>query len=164
MDKIKQLFKDIVLDWDFVKDALKEREKEGTIVAFRDAQKDLLECFNDDVEKRAEELADEKVSKLLGTFDGKKVITYSEKTGQIFLGGERIEKELIPTLNSEATFIKESQLWSILSNTIGDIARKTMFDKSQNFDDMLKGKMLLYQLSIQNKIIDTFRFVDIQKK
>ena len=104
-----------------------------------------------------EDLANKMVSDLLGFVDEKKVITMNEKQGAIFLGGERITPEECVNLKQEAELILTTDLWKIFNNTIRDIANKTMFEKSESFDDMKSGKCFLYNLSLQNKILNMFK-------
>lgn len=56
-------------------------------------------------------------------------------------------------LKNEVRFFNESRLKKILMDSIYDIARKTMFEKSETFDDMLQGKMMLFNISVQKNIL-----------
>jgi len=103
------------------------------------------------------EMGREALSKLLGFVEEDKILTYSEKTGMIFLGGEKLEPEAALSLRQEAELLVNTKIWEIFQNTIGDTARKAMFEKSQSFEDMRSGKMMLYNLSILKKVVDIFR-------
>jgi len=53
--------------------------------------------------------------------------------------------------------LERSRLWQIITNTLADIARKTMFEKAENFDDMRIGKAILYSIDLQKKIIEAVK-------
>jgi hypothetical protein len=78
----------------------------------------------------------------------------SNKYGLIYLNGEQITDEEARILHNEAIFLKEFRLWQILQSTIADHAKKRMFENSKSYEDMIAGKMALYNADIQNKIIE----------
>ncbi len=104
-----------------------------------------------------DELADKKLNDLLGFPNQTYILTHDKATGNFYLGGKIMEEGQVLELKSEAEFLKKSELWKILSETVKEIAERTMFTNSQTFDDMKSGKMLLYHLSFQNKNIELFR-------
>ena len=106
--------------------------------------------------KTVDELVNKRISELLGFVDENFIVTFNEKTGIVFVGGERITPEQAQNLKQEAELIKTLQIWKIFQNSIGDMARKTMFEKSMTFEDLRSGKMMLYNLSILKKIVDIF--------
>lgn len=70
-------------------------------------------------------------------------------------------KELSPldlkNLREEVKFIKESAIWKIMTNSLKEEARRTMNEKAMNFEDMRSGKLLLYAISLQEKIIEKLK-------
>lgn len=98
---------------------------------------------------------------LLCAVDASQVITVEEKEYSdgkveriVKLGGEIVSPQVIARLKEEAAYIKRTDLWNIMQNRLADVARKTMFEKSKDFNDMLSGKLMLYNLQVQKDIID----------
>jgi hypothetical protein len=82
------------------------------------------------------------------------VLKMDEKTGVMTLGGEKLTENELRGLKEEAGYIKRTRLWSVLTNTLQDQAHTVMFQKSKNWEDMVTGKTMLYNIDIQEKIID----------
>jgi len=82
------------------------------------------------------------------------VLKIDEKTGQATLGGEKITDNELRGLKEEAGYIQRTRLWSVLTNTLQDQAHTVMFTKSKSWEDMVTGKTMLYNIDIQQKIID----------
>lgn len=132
--------------------------RQGGIDSFPLAQKDILDTMPDDLEKRAEELAQEKLQKLLSPVDHKYVITIT-KTGVVFIGGEKADAIRLNNLKSEALFFEESDLWKILNGTVRELAQRAMFVSGDKLEDLQKGRSVLYTLDSQNRVIDTLKSV-----
>ncbi len=66
-------------------------------------------------------------------------------------------REEVAGLKSESEFMLNSDLWRLLEGTIRHMAYEIMFTKSKSFDDMLSGKMLLYHLDMQKKLMEAFK-------
>ena len=97
---------------------------------------------------------EEEVAKLLGFVDFKRIITFNEKAGAIYIGGERVDESRLGNLKAESQFMLNSELWKVMTETIRHMAYEIMFTKSMSFEDMRSGKMLLYHLDTQKKIMD----------
>lgn len=80
-------------------------------------------------------------------------VVTTDKQGQLFIGGTKLTAMEVGSLKSEAEFLVKTRLWSILTNSLKDQAMKVMFERSTTFDDMRAGKMMLYNLNVQEKII-----------
>lgn len=144
----------------FVSKAINDAYLKGGIDSFPLAQKDILETMDDDISKKAEELANKKVSQMLGIFDEKTVVTYVKRTGAIYIGGELADEGRLASLKAEAEYFEQSDLWKILNSSVDFVTRQIMFEKSnysENFDDLKNGKSILYTLSFQNNILNTFK-------
>lgn len=81
------------------------------------------------------------------------VITF-DKIGNAYVNSEKLDETQLDVLKSEAAFIVKSRLWTLITNSLAETAKKTMFEKSESFDDMMSGKMLLYAIDVQRKIIE----------
>lgn len=96
---------------------------------------------------------EKEMSKLLCAVNPLDVFT-SDKTGKkLFLNGREITELEMGDLKADAMYFGKSRLWNVLAETIRSQAMEVMFTKSKDFDDMRTGKMMLYNLDIQKKII-----------
>lgn len=143
----------------FIADALNEAYRRGGIDSFPLAQKDVLETMRDDLDKRSDLLAEEKLAKLLSPIDPNKVLTFNEKTKQIYIGGILAEDIQLKNLKSEADALMSFALWELLCNSIKSLAEKALFIEGDNLDTMKKGRTMLFTLSTQKKILDTLRSI-----
>ncbi len=105
-----------------------------------------------------EERANQKVASLLTVVDENMIMRVSQN-GMVSIGKDTkksVEPQMLTMLKQEADFIERSYLWKILYETPKKLAEETIFVNSQSLDDLKKGKSMLYTLSTQKKILDTF--------
>lgn len=110
-------------------------------------------------QKQIDALAEKKLCDLLSIIDEKSVITFGKTTGQIFVGGTKIDDGRLMALKAEAEFILQSDAWKIIYESIKALAEKSMFIHGESLDDMKKGRSMLFLLSTQKKILDTLKSV-----
>lgn len=156
-----------VVSWQFVDDSLyranaigyEEGLKEGKIKAFGDAQKDILETMADDLDKRAEELAKEKLSKLLSVVDERMIITFSDREKAVYIGGIKItDPGRLANMKAEAIAIESMDLWKVIHETPKKLAEKAMFvDDGVLENQLLKGRATLFMLDTQKRILSTLK-------
>lgn len=149
MEAVVKILKDWVLSWDFVRREMYSR-------VFKAATDDILETFNGDVEKRTEELALKKLNDLLSPVDLRAIVRLDAKHGVVYINGERVDQGRLSNLNAEAKFLMESDLWRLLTETPKELAQRRMFVAGESIDDMKAGRSILYTLSAQQNIVDTF--------
>ncbi len=150
-------WKNQILGLSFVLNAQNQCYKQGGIDSFPLAQKDVLETMRDDLDKKAEELAQEKLAKLLSVVDERKVIKFSDREKRIYVNGERLDDVRLASLRAEAEYFLASDLWQILYETPKELAQIAMFVAGESMNDMIKGRAILYTLSTQKKILDTLK-------
>lgn len=141
----------------------KEVYRQGGIDSFSLAQKDVLETMRDDLDKKAEELAKEKLSNLLSPVDLNKIITLDKQKGIVFIGGQRVDEGRLANLKSEAEALEGFDLWQLLYETPKELAQRAMFIDGDNLDAMKKGRSILYTLSSQKTIIDVLKSYQSKK-
>lgn len=147
------MLKKFILNLKFVKEALRQAE----IAAFPKASKDVLETMQDDLNKKAEELAKEKLSSLLVGINFDKIVSLDKGKGIVYIGGKRADDSRLSNLKSEAEFFGQSDLWNIISETVKQIAQKSMFMNAESLVDLQKGKSILYTLDSQQNIVNVFK-------
>lgn len=158
------MIKQWILDT-FFKVQIEDVKRQGSIDAFTKAHRDIMDSMTDDTEKRANELAQQKLSTLLSPVDLQKIVTVDKRQGIVFVGSERLDEGRLASLKAEAEYFIESDLWALLYETPKELAQKAMFVDGDSIDTMKKGRSILYTLSAQRNIIDIFRsFVASKKK
>jgi len=136
---------------------LKEIYRQGGVDSFYLAHKDIWDTMKDEVEKMADGRLHEKLVKLLTVVDERAVVTFNERQGAIFIGGERAQAHRLQSLKAEANYFLASDLWKILYESPKQLAHKAMFLAGESLDDLKKGRAILYTLDTQDKILRTFQ-------
>ena len=108
-----------------------------------------------------EKLVNFVAGKILHAVTQQDVFTQNSKTGEIFLGGKTLSTSEVISLGQEVIALKNMRIWSILTSSIGEQAKKTMFENSQSWEDMVYGKSVLYAISLQESIL---KVLEQQKK
>ncbi len=129
----------------------------ASIDAFEKARDDLKETNVYDVETRAKEIAEKKLNDLLSPTDLRKIVTLDKNKGIVFIGGEKADDGRLANLKAEAEFFLQSDLWQLLYETPKELASRSMFVNGETLADLQKGKSILYTLSTQNNIVQTFK-------
>jgi len=80
-----------------------------------------------------------------------------DKSGNVLIDFKKIPAERLKVLQEECSYIERTEVWKILTNSIGMVAKDRMFNKSETFDDMLVGKITLYVISLQIGIMNKLR-------
>jgi len=84
-------------------------------------------------------------------------------SGIVYLNQEPITKEKAKELKSEASLLKSMTIWSVLQETLRQEAVKKAVVFSKNWEETLAGKMMLANLGIIKRIIDTISAIDEEK-
>lgn len=137
--------KNFILNLDFVQNAIDEQIS------------DRFEMSQEAIKIKAQQLATKDVSELLGTVNEAEILTVNEQKGFVFVGGERITPEQALSMRQEAELIENTYLWKVMCSTIEMSAQKRIFEKSVTIDDVMSGKMALYNLSLFKKMLKTFK-------
>ena len=72
----------------------------------------------------------------------------------LYLGDEPISPDKLILLQDEVKYLKNTMIWSIFQNTLAEIVRKVVFNESKDWNDVLTGKLMLFNLSQQKEIMD----------
>lgn len=145
-----------VLKWLAQTPAFRWAYRLGGIDSFPLASKDIWETMEDEVDKRAEALSQRKLNDLLSVVDQNAVVSLDVRRGMVFIGGEQADESRLQALKAEAEYFASSDLWKILYETPKSLAEKAMFISGESVDDLRKGRTILYTLSTQKNIVDTF--------
>jgi hypothetical protein len=124
--------------------------------AFKYARADLEEMMEEKSEDKIEAEVMRRLDSLLSVVDSSKVVTVDKAKKVVYIGGELATAVKLSSLKAEADFMRQSELWQVLYETPKELAQRSMFVQGETLADMQKGKSMLYVLSNQKNIIDTF--------
>lgn len=153
MDKIKRwLCKDFLFEEcdKAFKDGI-ENERTENLGLIKRGEQARLHSIDEEVNK--------KINALLSVVDYNSIVSLDKRTGMVYIGGKRVDEGRLLNLKSEAEFILNSDIWKLVYETPKELAQRQMFVSSESLDDMKKGKSILYTLSTQKNILDTFKNV-----
>lgn len=94
--------------------------------------------------------------KLLPIIDPRDIVVFA-KNGMIFVGGEQMGDAELRAMKEEIKFLEETKTWKLLTNYLNNQARLKMFEESQSFQDVLIGKMMLYNTNVQKEILERIK-------
>jgi hypothetical protein len=79
---------------------------------------------------------------------------YKDRTGRLVikLGSTEVTQAEMATLQEEVKYFEQTRLYQIYQNTLAELARQKMFEKSEKWEDMFCGKMMLRNLELQREI------------
>lgn len=69
------------------------------------------------------------------------------------LDGEPLTFEQLSNLDREAKYIQSTQLWKVLTDTLTAYGQKMIWERSKTIEDLASGKMVLYTVDVQKKIV-----------
>lgn len=142
-----------MIKWLCTLPVLKEIYRQGGIDSFALAQRDILETMADDIDKKADERMQEKMSQMLSPVNYNQVISQNKRTGFLYLGKEQCDDATILNLKAEAELITKSSLWPILIETPKELAMRAMFVEG-DLKSFEKGRAMLYHIDSQKQIVE----------
>lgn len=78
-----------------------------------------------------------------------------DKTGPIVIyRNERLDQDKVQRLRESAELFKNSDIWRMLRRAVQLSANERMYNKSKTTDDILAGKMALWNLEVIDKTIE----------
>ncbi len=143
------MIKKLILNLGFVKQATQLASMEGTRFG--------IEQAHQNIQANVERLYKEKIASLLGVVNEDIIVTQNKVKGLVFIGGKLADEPRILSLQAEANYYFQSDMWKIINETIKEQAQKVMFEKSETLQDLYNGKAWLYLLDLQNTILNIFK-------
>lgn len=93
------------------------------------------------------------LKKLFPVFNLENVLTV-DKAGRLYLNKKLVDGKKLANLKEQVRLVKNSELWSIMSETLLYQAQQTMFNESKTLQDLMNGKMICYTVDVQSKILE----------
>lgn len=78
---------------------------------------------------------------------------FSEKKGEIFIGGEKIKPEFKALLKEQAKYLVTSQLFEVFNETINAEANDLALNKSTEWQHVQFAKALKYYIDVLNTMV-----------
>ncbi len=75
------------------------------------------------------------------------------KEGAIFLGGEKLTQQDLTNLQAEIKSLKQFKIWRILQETLRHKAVEKAITQSENWEQVLSGKMMLHSLGVMKSVV-----------
>lgn len=122
----------------------------------------LTKELQEEIRVRSEARAVEIVNGLLSNVDLSRIVSLDKARGIVYIGGKQVDKGRLTNLKAECEFLMQSDIYKLLIETPKELAQRTMFVNSESLDDMKKGKSILFTVSTQENIINTFLNVTIK--
>lgn len=129
----------------------------GSLDAFEKARDDVEQMMIDRTDEKAEILAEERLSGLLTNVDLRKIVSTDKSHGVVYIGGVKAEPQQLMNLKQEAEALEQFDLWTLMQETPKELAQRAMFVQGESLDEMKKGRSILYTLSTQKNILETFK-------
>lgn len=85
------------------------------------------------------------------------------KTGIPYLGMEAIKKDKLNNLQQQAKQILDSEIWPILTTLVRHKAIEKAVKESTEWEHVLPGKMMVYNISLLENLVKYIAEVDISK-
>lgn len=85
------------------------------------------------------------------------VVSTDRKTGKPMVDGKPIGPTELKSLQAEAKALGGFRIWQLMSKTTKRLAEKKIFEQSVTLEDITFGKAMLYNLSLQESILNAFR-------
>ncbi len=143
-----------MIEWLCTLPLLKEIYRQGGIDSFTHAHRDIMTTMEDDIEKMVSDRIMDKMAELLTVIDERHIISFSDKTKSVYVGGVKADEGQLRNLKAEAEYLLDSSIWKVLHETPKELAQRAMFVAGESIADMQKGRTILYTLSTQKRILD----------
>ncbi len=83
----------------------------------------------------------------------------SFKDNKVYLNEKLIDEKLLDRLKADARMYHNTELWKLMTETLMQDAQIRMFNNATDFQDMMNGKMVLYTIDVQQKMIEKLRAI-----
>ncbi len=94
---------------------------------------------------------------LLKAITLEEIIGNDPKTKEIVIDGLPLKTDELRAMQAEIKAMEGFRVWKIMSATTKHHAEDKIFNKSINMDDIRFGKAMLYNLSLQESIIESLK-------
>lgn len=85
------------------------------------------------------------------------IVRNDPKTKDIVIEGERIKQDELRAIQAEIKALEGFRIWKIITATTKSNAEEKIFNQSVTTDDIRFGKAMLYNLSLQQSIINVLK-------
>lgn len=90
---------------------------------------------------------------LFNTIDESDVLRIDSK-GVIMYQNKPLTREIADKIKTEAGTFNDSLVWEFLTNDMKYVSNQRMWEKSENIEDVLAGKIMLYTIEVMRKKLE----------
>lgn len=83
-------------------------------------------------------------------------IVSTDSKGTLLINGNPVKEDEIRQIQAEIKAMEGFRIWSLMSESTKAAAEERLYKKAITTNDMLFGKAMLYNLSLQKSILDAF--------
>lgn len=115
--------------------------------------------YNEGFEKGVQETAEKFAEIRMREWQVDKYNVLEIKNGKVFVGGEALVEADINRLQGEVKALEEFRIWNIMQETIRQKAVEKSVLHSENWEQVLAGKMMIHNLGIIKSILEVIKKV-----
>jgi len=90
-------------------------------------------------------------------------LIYNKKDGMFTVRSQPVGIPKLRVIKEHAKFLESSEVFRLILNEMKAIAEKKMFDESKTVEDLLAGKMMLYNIDVLKKKIRNLAQLSLPK-
>lgn len=113
--------------------------------------------YNEGFEKGVQETAEKFAEIRMREWQVDKYNVLEIKNGKVFVGGEALVEAEINKLQAELKALEEFRIWNIMQETIRQKAVEKAVLHSENWEQVLAGKMMIHNLGIIKSILEVIK-------
>ena len=76
------------------------------------------------------------------------------KDGSLWIGNKILPENKAKEFIAQAKLLTELDVWRFMKNNLRYLANQQMFNESKKVEELIAGKMMLYTISIQEKLLN----------
>lgn len=84
-------------------------------------------------------------------------VVSQDKAGNLYVDGKPVTKDEIRQIQAEIKAMDGFRIWKLMGESTKSAAEERLYRKAVTADDMVFGKAMLYNLSLQKSILESFR-------
>jgi len=113
--------------------------------------------YNEGFEKGVQETAEKFAEIRMREWQVDKYSVLEIKNGKVFVGGEALAEADINKLQAELKALEEFRIWNIMQETVRQKAVEKAVLHSENWEQVLAGKMMIHNLGIIKSILEVIK-------
>lgn len=93
----------------------------------------------------------------------KDFLVFDKNKNLFLIDGKKVSNSTLKIIKEQAKYIKNSVTFDLLLKEMKSVSHLRMFEKSETPNDLLAGKMMLYNIEVQKRKIHNLSQIEIPK-